>query len=99
MNPKHRKQIENYREKEKEKSAVVKFVELNTKRNITIKREFLYLEDVKLAININTLEERRNTKLKILQMIKKSNNFNALIQSLEKSADLDRHRLIKMLKI
>ena len=96
MNPKHRKQTDNYKEKEKEMSAVVKFVEQNTKRNITIKREFLYLEDVKLAININTLEERRNTKLKILQMIKKNNNFNALIQNLEKSADLDRHRLLKM---
>jgi len=96
MNPKHRKQTDNYKEKEKEKSAVVKFVEINTKRNITIKREFLYLEDVKLAININSLEERRNTKLKILQMLKKSNNFETLIQTLEKSADLDRHRLIKM---
>jgi hypothetical protein len=33
------------------------FIELNTHTNISMKREYVYIEDVKKAININTLEE------------------------------------------
>ncbi len=94
-NPRLRKDTY-YDKQEKEKYAVVKFVELNTKKNITITQEYMYLVDVKQAININTLEERRNTKLKVLAMLRKSSNLEAIIQSLEESADFDRHRLIKM---
>lgn len=82
---------------EKKKTAAVQFVELNTKKNITMRQEFLYLQDVKTAININTLEERRKTKLMVLGMLKKNPNLQDLIQNLERSADLDRHRLIKLL--
>ena len=52
----------NKRKKGKRPSASRRFVEINTHHNITMKREFLYVEDVKEAININTLEERIRLK-------------------------------------
>ncbi len=91
-----RRKVNIYEETEKEKPKAVRYVELSTEKNISIREEFLFLYDVKAAININALEERRNTKLRILAMLRKSSNLDATIQSLEESADLDRHRLIKM---
>lgn len=77
------------------KREVVKFVELNTKKNITIREHYLYLDDVKTAININTLEERHQSKLKFLEILRKGDSINTIINEMEKSAELDRHRLIK----
>ncbi len=56
-----------------------------------MKQEYLYLVDVKTAININTLEERRKTKLMVFDMLKKNPNLQLLKHTLEKSVDLDRH--------
>ena len=97
MNPKYNRNRNNDQEEEKDKPEVVKFVELNTKKNITIREHFLYLDDVKTAININTLEERRNIKLLIIGMLKKKKDLQAVIHNLEQSAEIDRHRLIKIL--
>jgi hypothetical protein len=99
MNPKRNRNRYHYQQTEKEVDvpAVVKFVKINTKKNITIREHYLYLDDVKTAININTLEERYKTKLMLLELLKKSRNQDILIQKLEQSAELDRHRLIKLL--
>ena len=99
MNPKRNRN--NYRSHQLEediaKREVVKFVELNTKKNITIREHYLYLDDVKTAININTLEERYQAKLKFLEILRKGECINAIIHDMEKSAELDRHRLIKFI--
>ncbi len=63
-----------------------------------MKREFLYLEDVKETININTLEEQ--LKLKrwfILQL--KTNSNDKLVETLEKIANKYSHILQKQFKI
>jgi hypothetical protein len=97
MNPNIGKRSKYNSTEEKEKTLIVKFIEMNTKKNITMRQEYLYLEDVKKAINICTLEERRKTKLQVLSMIKKNPNLQQVIKSLEESADMDRHRLIKFM--
>jgi len=52
MNPKrNRNRYRNHQlEEDIAKREVVKFVELNTKKNITIREHYLYLDDVKTAI-------------------------------------------------
>jgi hypothetical protein len=84
-------------EEEKERPEGVKFVELNTKSNIAIRDVHMYLDDVKLAININTLEQRIKTKYQFIELLKKSSSLQTVIQNLENSAKLDRHRLIKLI--
>ena len=41
---------------EKPKTPTQHFVKVNTHSNIVLKRSFLYVEDTKEALNINTLE-------------------------------------------
>lgn len=97
MNPKRNRNRYRSHQLEEDiaKREVVKFVELNTKKNITIREHYLYLDDVKTAININTLEERHQSKLKFLEILRKGDSINTIINEMEKSAELDRHRLIK----
>ena len=47
----------------KKPSVSRRFVEINTHHNIVMKREFMYIEDAKTAINIKlSLEERIKLK-------------------------------------
>lgn len=80
-------------------SAARSFIETNTHRNITMKREFVYLEDVKTAININTLEERIILKRWLLSVLQKRTTKDDLMNLLENLAEKDRHRLQKDFKI
>jgi hypothetical protein len=91
---------------ESKPSAIRQFVEINTHKNITIRREYMYLEDVKEAININTLEERIKLKKWLIRQLQKiqaqqattgvvSKPNKILIQSLFDSSDKDRHTLQK----
>ena len=83
---------------EKPKTASQHYVEVNTHHNITMKREFMYIEDAKEAININTLETRvRLTRWLISQL--KYYPKDKLIDSLIEVAERDRHRLQKEFKI
>jgi len=75
------------------------FVEANTHHNITEKREYLYLEDVKEAININTLEERIMLKRWLIKQLQSNKSTDELIQVLFDSEEKDRHRLQKDYKI
>jgi hypothetical protein len=84
---------------EKKPTAVRNFIEINTHHNITEKREYVYLEDVKEAVNINTLEERIILKRWLIKQLQASKSTSLLIQVLFDSSDKDRHRLIKEYKI
>lgn len=83
----------------KKSCAAREFVELNTHHNITIKREYVYIEDVKDALNVNTLEERIILKRWLIKQLQASHSKEELIQLLFDSADKDRHRLVKEYKI
>ena len=99
MNPRiGRRSLYNKLEK-KPKPAVVEFVERNTKKNITMKQEFLYLEDVKTAINIQHLELHIRLKRWLIGQMKTEPTHGKLITILEKSVEQDRHRLQKKFKI
>jgi hypothetical protein len=84
---------------EKKPSAVRDFIELNTHHNITEKRNYVYLEDVKEAININTLEERIMLKRWLIKQLHASKSKEELVQALYDSEEKDRHRLQKDYKI
>ena len=64
-----------------------------------MKREFMYIEDVKEAININTLEERIKLKKWLIKQLQNNNSNEKLIQTLFDSMDKDRHTLQKKYKI
>ena len=98
MKPKPIRNIETQKD-DKPKTKTVEFVELNTHNNITMKCDFLYLEDVKIAININHLEVSIKLKRWLLSQLMSHNNIKRLIEVLEESADKDRHRLQKRYKI
>jgi len=99
MKPKPKRNIAGNHGEEKPKTKTVEFVELNTQNNITMKCDFLYLEDVKIAININHLEVSIKLKRWLLSQLISHNNRKRLIEVLEESADKDRHRLQKRYKI
>jgi hypothetical protein len=99
MKPKPIRNIAANLKDDKPKTKTVKFVELNTHNNITMKRDFLYLEDVKIAININHLEVSIKLKRWLISQLISHNNIKRLIEVLEESADKDRHRLQKRYKI
>jgi hypothetical protein len=53
MNPNIGKRAALYKQpNEKPRTLARQFIELNTPQNISVKRDFVYLEDVKIAINI-----------------------------------------------
>ena len=54
----------NIRQEEKKTSAARLFVEINTHHNITLKRQFIYIENVKETININ-IEAKTLSHLRI----------------------------------
>ena len=99
MNPRiGRRSLYNKLEK-KPKPAVVEFVERNTKKNITMKQEFLYLEDVKIAMNIHHLETNIRLKRWLISEIKKQPNYQKFSEIIKESIDKDRHRLQKEFRV
>jgi hypothetical protein len=80
-------------------SAVRIFIELNTHHNISINRKYVYIEDVKEAININTLEERIVLKRWLIKQLQASKTKEELIQVLFDSEEKDRHVLQRDFKI
>ena len=86
------------RQDEKKPSATWHFVKINTHHNIVLKREFMYIEDAKEALNINTLE----TRIKLTRWLKsqlEQHSKEQLIEVLERVEDKDRHTLQKLFKI
>ena len=83
---------------EKPQTPTQHFVEVNTHQNIVLKRRFMYEEDAKEAININTLE----TRIKLTRWLKsqlKQHSKEHLIEVLEQMEDKERHTLQKRFKI
>ena len=83
----------------KKPSAARDFIELNTHKNIVLKRDFMYLEDVKTAININTLDERIRLRKWLKMRLQSSASKSEIVSLLEDLIDKDRHRLQKRFKI
>ena len=80
-------------------SSAHQFVEINTHHNITMKREFMYLEGVIEAINANTLEEKIIVKRCLIMQFKASKSKEKLIQALFDLMEKDMHLLQKRYKI
>lgn len=99
MNPRIGRRSSYNKLEKKQKPAAVLFVEGNTKKNITMKQEFLYLEDVKIAMNIQHLELNIKFKRWLLNEIKLQPNYEKLSKIIHDSIDRDRHRLQKKFRI
>ncbi len=73
------------------------FIENSTRKNITIREEYLLLEDVKTAININAIEQRIFARNKVIALIDKHLTTEKLRQMLEEENHFDRHRMTKLI--
>jgi len=90
-----KRSIQKKPEKEKNLSVARDFIEANTHHNITMKREFVYIEDVRIAVNINTLEERLKLKRWLISLLHQGVSLDDLKNLMNHSAESDRHRLQK----
>jgi hypothetical protein len=99
MNPRIGKRSKYNTGEDKIKPKAVSYIELNTKKNITIRQEYLYLEDVKTAMNIHHLETSIQLKRWLLNELVSEPGTEKLIGILERSIDHDRHRLQKNYRI
>lgn len=91
-----RSSITKEKEKQQPKTKTAVFIEANTHKVIGIREHFVYLDDVKLAININALEQRMITKQWLLRMLDKFRDIEKLKRHISESAELDRHRIFKL---
>jgi hypothetical protein len=80
-------------------SAIRQLLRINTHSDTSVIQEFIYLDDVKTMININTLEERIALKKWLIKQLQASKSKEELIQLLFDSEEKDRHRLQKEFKI
>jgi len=80
-------------------SKTVEFIIRNTKKSIALKQEYLYLEDVKTALNIHHLEQHIRLKRWLIRQMKTASSPEKIISTLEKSVEQDRHRLQKYFRI
>ncbi|MEZ5082120.1 MAG: hypothetical protein R2750_01505 [Bacteroidales bacterium] len=99
MNPRIGQRSQYNRHDKKPLLKAVEFVQCNTKKNITMKQEFLYLEDVKTAMNIQYLEERIRMRKWMMELLAKDVEKNLLIKKLEELLEKDRHVLQKTYRI
>lgn len=99
MNPRIGQRSQYNKQEKKPLSKAVEFVHCNTKKNITMKQEFLYLEDVKTAMNIQYLENNIRVKRFIIEQFIKGVDTNQLLKKLEESIEKDRHTLQKTFRI
>lgn len=80
-------------------NRAVEFIARNTKKSVTLKQEYLYLEDVKTALNIHHLEQLIRMKRWMISLLKAGNDPEKIIKALEDSVELNRHKLQKDYKI
>lgn len=99
MNPRIGKRSKYNAKDEKPKPKSVLYIELNTKKNLTIKQEYLYLDDVKTAMNIHHLETSIQLKRWFLDKSKSGSDIQIIRELLEDSIENDRHRLQKKFRI
>lgn len=99
MNPRIGKRAASNQQEYKPVAKAVMFIQRNTKKNITLKQEYLYLEDVKKALNIHHLETHIKLKRWMACKLKLEADKSKWINLLEESAEKDRHKLQKLYKI
>ena len=83
--------------KEKEKTLSREYIENNLRKNLTISEEYLPLEEIKTAININAIEQRIFTRKKLIKLLHQDIQPDAIIQQLLEENHFDRHRMMKMI--
>ena len=99
MNPGIGKRSQSNQQEKKPSAKAVEFIHRNTKKSIALKQEYLYLEDVKTALNIHHLETSIRLKKWMIKQVKEQDGNNRWMEVLENSAEKDRHRLQKTYKI
>lgn len=99
MNPKIGKRSLYNKEKSKTVSQAVEFIHRNTKKSITLKQEYLYLEDVKKALNIHHLETSIRLKRWLLKQLRSASSNEPLSEIINESVEKDRHTMQKSFKI
>lgn len=99
MNPRIGKRSTTSDLKKQPQAKVVDFIIQNTKKSITLKQEYLYLEDVKTALNIHHLEVNIRLKRWMIQQLQNVNNKIQFIETIEQSIENDRHHLQKKFQI
>ena len=99
MNPRIGKRSKYNETQGQPESKAVEFIVRNTKKSITLKQEYLYLEDVKTALNIHHLEQNIHLKRWLIEQLKQSSAEARLLSALEQSVENDRHRLQKKFRI
>ena len=97
MRPQIGKRAKNQGEKQKPKTLSREFVENNIRKNITIREEYLVLDDVKTAININAIEQRILARNNMLKLLRQKITTEKLIQIIEEQNHYDRHRMTRLL--
>jgi|GEM_PF-2948086 len=97
MRPQIGKRTQRTNNPEKEKTLSREFIENNLRKNLTIREEYLPLEEIKTAININAIEQRIFVRKKIIKLLQQDLERDALIQKLLEEIHFDRHRMMKMI--
>jgi len=97
MRPQIGKRAQRTNNPEKEKTLSREFIENNLRKNLTIREEYLPLEEIKTAININAIEQRIFVRKKIIKLLQQDLERDALIQKLLEEIHFDRHRMMKMI--
>ncbi|MCB2221046.1 MAG: hypothetical protein KQI35_11670 [Bacteroidetes bacterium] len=93
MNPRIGKRSKYNPVEKKAKPKSVSYIELNNRKSITIRQEYLYFEDVKTAMNIHHLETSIQLKSWLIKELAYENGTEKLLKRLENSIDCDQHRL------
>jgi hypothetical protein len=99
MNPRIGKRSHYNSLKVKSSLQAVEFIKRNTKKNISFKQEFLYLEDVKTALNIYHIELSLKWKIRMKELITGNYDRKELLINIDEAIDKDRHRLQKKFNI
>jgi len=99
MNPRIGKRSRYNETARQPESKAVEFIVRNTKKSLTLKQEYLYLEDVKTALNIHHLEQHILVKRWMIGLLGAGVDPKKIIEVLEDSLEQKRHRLQKNYKI
>lgn len=86
-------------EEQQQKQKAVEFVENNTQSNLALRREHVYLEDVKMAMNINTLEQRILLRKHFLTLLEKQIPAERIKTLMTEANEKDLHLLIKRFNV
>lgn len=86
-------------EEQQEKFLSVGYVKENVQNNLALRRDHLYLEDVKNAININSLEQRILLRKDILRILESDIPPSLIKQRIFRELEKDRHTLLKRYRL